>query len=87
MDDVAQVDWEQVNLDEWLAILVDTGHYPTSEDLGLEPLTGTGSEYDLADERADAAERSDSRSDGLDSDAARRDAETELGEATLPALP
>ncbi|WP_200254381.1 conjugal transfer mating pair stabilization protein TraN, partial [Thiococcus pfennigii] len=87
VEDFARVDWAQVNLDEWLAILVETGHYPTSEDLGLEPLTGTGSEYDLADERADAAERSDSRSDGLDSDAARRAAETELWEATLPALP
>jgi len=55
-----------VNLDEWLAILAETGNYPTLEDLDLEELTGTGSEYDLADERVDAAERSDTRSDGLE---------------------
>jgi len=39
------------------------------------------------EERADAAERSDTRSDGLDSDEARWEAETELWESTLPALP
>jgi len=55
--------------------------------LDLEELTGTGSEYDLSDQREDVAERSDTRSDGLDSDEARWEAETELWESTLPALP
>ena len=87
MEDFERVDWEQVNLDEWLAILAETGNYPTLEDLDLEELTGTGSEYDLSDERADAAERSETRSDGLDSVEARWEAETELWESTLPALP
>ena len=35
----------------------------------------------------DAAARSQTRSDGLDSDAARREAEMELWGSTLPALP
>jgi len=87
VEDFERVDWEQVSLNEWLAILAETGNYPTLEDLDLEELTGTGSEYDLSDERADAAERSETRSDGLDSDAARWEAETELWESTLPALP
>ena len=87
VEDFERVDWDQVNLDEWLAILAETGNYPTLEDLDLEELTGTGSEYDLSDERADAAERSDTRSDGLDSDGVRREAETELWDSTLPALP
>jgi conjugal transfer mating pair stabilization protein TraN len=87
VDDFERVDWEQVSLDEWLAILAETGYYPTLEDLGLEELSGTGSEYDLSDEREDAAGRSETRSDGLDSDAARWEAETELWESTLPALP
>jgi conjugal transfer mating pair stabilization protein TraN len=87
VEDFERVDWDQVNLDEWLAILAETGNYPTLEDLDLEELTGTGSAYDLSDEREDAAERSDTRSDGLDSDEARWDAETELWESTLPALP
>jgi conjugal transfer mating pair stabilization protein TraN len=87
VEDFERIDWEQVNLDEWLAILTETGYYLTPEDLDLEELTGTGSEYDLADEREDAAGRSKTRSDGLDSDAARWEAETELWESTLPGLP
>ncbi|MCG6861125.1 MAG: hypothetical protein LJE70_07615 [Chromatiaceae bacterium] len=54
-----------MNLDEWLAILAETRNYPTLEDRDLGQLTGTGSEYDLSDQREDAAERSDTRSDGL----------------------
>jgi len=87
VEDFSRVDWEQVSLDEWLAILAETGNYPTLEDLDLEELTGTGSEYDISDQREDAAKRSDTRSDGLDSDEARWEAETELWESTLPALP
>ena len=81
------MNWALVNLDEWLAILAETGLYPTLEDLGLEALTGSGSEYAVSGERADAAARSQTRSDGLDSDAARREAEMELWGSTLPALP
>jgi conjugal transfer mating pair stabilization protein TraN len=72
VEDFERVDWERVSLDEWLAILAETGNYPTLEDLDLEDLTSTGSEHDLSDERKDAAERSDTPSDGLDSDEARR---------------
>jgi CRP-like cAMP-binding protein len=87
VSDFGRVDWDQVNLDEWLAILAETGLYPTLEDLGLEALTGSGGEYAVSGERADAAARSQTRSDGVDSDAARREAEMELWGETLPALP
>jgi conjugal transfer mating pair stabilization protein TraN len=87
VSDFERVNWELVNLDEWLAILAETGLYPTLEDLGLEALTDSGSAFAVSGERADAAARSQSRSDGLDSDAARREAELELWGATLPALP
>jgi conjugal transfer mating pair stabilization protein TraN len=81
------VDWSRVNLDEWLAILAETGHFPTVDSLNLDALTGTGSALDVSGARPDAAARSQNRSDGLDSDSARREAETELWELTLPALP
>jgi conjugal transfer mating pair stabilization protein TraN len=87
VSDFARVDWDRVNLDEWLAILAETGLYPTIEDLDLDALTGSGSEYAVSGERADAAARTQTRSDGLDSDAARREAEMELWGSTLPALP
>jgi conjugal transfer mating pair stabilization protein TraN len=87
VSDFARVDWDRVNLDEWLAILAETGHFPTLDSLNLDALTGTGSEFDISGARPDAAARSQTRSDGLDSDAARREAEMELWESTLPALP
>jgi len=85
--DFGRVDWDRVNLDEWLAILAETGHFPTLDNLNLDALTGAGSELDVSGTRPDAGLRSQTRSDGLDSDAARREAETELWEGTLPALP
>jgi conjugal transfer mating pair stabilization protein TraN len=85
--DFGRVDWNRVNLDEWLAILAETGHFPSLDNLDLDALTGNGSEFDLSGARPDAAARSQNRSDGLDTDAARREAETELWESTLPALP
>lgn len=76
-----------VNLDEWLAILAKTGHLPTPDSLNLDAFTGTGSALDVSGARPNAAARGQTRSDGLDSDAARREAKTELWESTLPALP
>ena len=76
-----------MNLDEWLAILAETGHLPALETLNLDALTGAGSAYDVSGTRPNAAARSDARAQGLDSDAARRDAEGELWGRTLPALP
>jgi conjugal transfer mating pair stabilization protein TraN len=68
-------------------MLAETGHFPTLDNLNLDALTGAGSERDVSGTRPDAAARSQTRSDGLDSDAARREAETALWEGTLPALP
>jgi conjugal transfer mating pair stabilization protein TraN len=85
--ELARVDWSRVNLDEWLAILAETGHFPTLDSLNLDALTGTESAYDVAGTRPTAPARSDARSQGLDSDAARGDAEGELWGRTLPALP
>ena len=86
--DFARVDWNQVNLDEWLAILYETGHFPTLETLTVEDLTGAGSPLAVhAVGRPDAATRSTQRSDGLDSEEVRKEAESELWRETLPALP
>jgi conjugal transfer mating pair stabilization protein TraN len=82
-----RVDWDRVNLDEWLAILAETGHFPTLDSLNLDALTGTRSALHVSGARPDAAARSQTRSDGLDSDASRQGAETELWDSTLPAMP
>jgi hypothetical protein len=69
--DFARVDWTRVNLDEWLAILYETGHFPTLETLTVEDLTDAGSPLAVqAVGRPDAATRTTQRSDGLDSEEA-----------------
>jgi conjugal transfer mating pair stabilization protein TraN len=86
--DFNRVDWNRVNLDEWLSILFETGHFPTLETLTIDDLTGAGSELAVqADGRPDAAARTIQRADGLDSEQVRMDAEGELWGDTLPALP
>ena len=85
--DLARVDWNRVNLDEWLAILYETGHFPTMETLTIDDLTGAGSDLSIHGGRANAADRSIQRSDGLDSEQLRMDGEDELWGETLPALP
>ena len=83
--DFARVDWNRVNLDEWLAILMQTGHFPTLDSLDLAALTGDGSVLNTGG-RLDAATRTLERSDGLDSGQIRQDAEDELwGQANLGA--
>jgi conjugal transfer mating pair stabilization protein TraN len=36
VSDFARLDWDQVNLDEWLAILYETGHFPPLATLTIE---------------------------------------------------
>jgi conjugal transfer mating pair stabilization protein TraN len=40
---LAQVDWNRVDLSEWLAILSQTGRLPTVDNASLDRLTGSGS--------------------------------------------
>lgn len=85
--DFARVDWTRVNLDEWLAILLETGQFPTLDRLNMAALTGTGSTLDADGNRLDAAQRTTKRSDGIDAAAVRQQAETEWWTNTLPTLP
>ncbi len=87
VSDFSRVDWNRVNLDEWLAILVQTGHFPTLETLDIEDLTGMGSELAVDGQRPNAAVRSTERVEGLDGDQLRHDAAGDAWGATLPALP
>jgi conjugal transfer mating pair stabilization protein TraN len=86
VQDFSRVDWSRVNLDEWLAILFETGHFPTAETINLENLTGTGSVLSGGN-RGNSVERSVGRTTGLDAEQTRRDAEAELWSDALPNLP
>ena len=57
--ELAQVNWDQVDLSEWLALLSIAGEMPTQRDLSLTGLTGSGSQFAFDGQvaRPDAAER------------------------------
>ncbi len=87
VSDLDKVDWNQVNLDEWLAILAQTGHLPTPANaasmLNLDQLTGTGSrlnpqKYSAAStSRQDTLDRTQGRMTDLDVPAVKRQSELE----------
>ncbi len=85
--DLDRVDWSQVNLDEWLAILAQTGHLPSAANaasmLNLDQLTGTGSrlnpqKYGAASSgRQDTLTRTQGRMTDLDVPTVKRQSELE----------
>lgn len=70
-----KVNWERVNLDEWLGILQATNNFPGSTNMTIESMTGVGSAFDLQGDRLNSLDRNIERLDGADVDAARKQAE------------
>lgn len=73
-----QVNWDNVNLDEWLGILQSQGMYKGAMDFDLESITGTGSHLDVDGNRNDAIERTLGRFEDTDLDEFRANARDEL---------
>jgi conjugal transfer mating pair stabilization protein TraN len=72
VEELGRVDWNRVNLDEWLGILAQTGHLPTTRDLSLPGLTGTGNLLDQrTGTRPDTRARTQERLDGINVDGIR----------------
>lgn len=72
-----QVDWDRVNLDEWLGILAKEGLYKGSADFDITSLTGYDSHLNT-DDRLDAIDRTQLRFDDIDVDQFRLDARDEM---------
>jgi len=73
-DMLEKVNWDQVNLDEWIAILHATGQMPNGSNVTMNALTGPGSFMDTNGKRINVQERTMERINGIDVDAARREA-------------
>lgn len=76
LEDMDKVDWDLVNLDEWTAILLETGNMPTQGDINIESLTGIGSPLNSSEEspRQNALEATKERFEDVDIDEAKRKA-------------
>lgn len=60
--DLAQVNWDQVDLSEWMALLNIAGEHPTQKTMTVESLTGAGSPWNFDNNnRSDAIQRTQER--------------------------
>lgn len=82
-DEIQRIDWSQINLDEWLGLLAQTGHLPSESSVNIDNLTGAGSNFNVGT-RMNTTQRAQERVGGIDVDKARKDATTELKAKPLP---
>lgn len=52
ISDLSKVDWDAVDLSEWVAILIDSGVYATTNTIDIESLTGSGSYLDYTSDQS-----------------------------------
>lgn len=79
--EMGQLDWNRIDLTEWIGMLSMTGNLPTVDTVSLEHVTGSGSALgDVFEEqgsRANTLDRNIKRLEGMDVDALKREAELE----------
>lgn len=78
LEQIGQVDWTTVNLDEWIGILNLAGKLPNAGNLNLDRVTGSGNTLNIDGNRPDAQTRAAQRIDGIDTTGARIDAGQQL---------
>lgn len=79
ISEINQIDWDKINLDEWLGLLKISGQFPDPSKLNMETITGSGSTYNINFEgngRANSTDRAEKRLDGIDIDQLRKDGTT-----------
>ncbi len=74
LDKVGEVDWDRVDLSEWIALLESTGNMPDADSISIEQLTGQGSKLDMDGNRKNTIDRTLERLDGIDVDGVRSEA-------------
>lgn len=77
IDQLDDVDWDRVNLDEWIGILIQTGNYKDMVNVNIDSLTGSGSNLNTklnGVDRDNVLEANKKRMENIDGDEVRRDA-------------
>lgn len=78
VDQLANVDWSRVNLDEWIGILAATGNLNTLTNINMDSVTGSGNFMNIDGQREDTAARTVNRLNGIDTFEVKQDASNEL---------
>lgn len=68
---MGEVDWDKVNLDEWIGLLQQNGHFPNPERLTHEALTGSGHPFNTDGKRKKVLDRTVERLKGVEVDKLR----------------
>lgn len=79
LDKIADIDWDRINLDEWLAILQANGQFPDISNVEIDALTGSGSIFDIDGTRLPADQRAFERIGDVDIDGKRNEAMNKIG--------
>ena len=77
LEKVGSIDWDQVDLSEWVAILENNGKFPNSTTVDVNKLTGSESKLNYDGERVDTVTRNKDRIQYVDVDAERKRAHEE----------
>lgn len=74
IDQIAKVNWDDVNFDEWIGILVKTGNFHDNQDFNIDALTGSGSMLNRSSTtpRKNVLETNMTRFEDIDADEVRR---------------
>ncbi len=71
VDRLIEVNWDKVNLDEWIGLLQQNGHFPNPERLTPDALTGAGHPFNTDGQRKNIVDRSTERLKGVEVDKLR----------------
>lgn len=74
LEKVGDIDWDRINLDEWIALLEQNGQLPNETTVDLDKLTGKGSKLDIHGDRLNTLERVQQKIQEIDVDGVRTEA-------------
>ncbi|WP_370558358.1 conjugal transfer mating pair stabilization protein TraN [Edwardsiella tarda] len=72
LEDIGKINWDKVDLTEWLGILQQHGKFPNPQNINIESITGSGNDFNIDGTRKNSQERAIERLDGLDVDGIRK---------------
>lgn len=65
LEKVGLIDWDRVDLSEWIAILEANGKFPNADNISVESLTGAASELNFDGMRVNTVERNKARIEAM----------------------
>lgn len=75
-DEIGRLDWDRINLDEWMGILAQTNNLDTVNNISMDRLTGSGSALHSSQApRMNTLDRTMERLEGIDLDEIKKNAE------------